>query len=207
MEEAEQAVLAMVDRGVHYREISQVEFNIVGRGLKRFSISEISRLVKDRDEKDKPQSRGEGDLDAEIFRLFEAGKGPTQAVIRLKVTAEKADATYKRWLQMKQEDLSHPSVARRLKEVEDRVDSIDVIGEIERTLKVPFTEEELRNEDLPDRGDLWTLLRNAKRFNALPILEPEKRFCKKCGTQQGLLARIGYKCGNCGEETIWWRHS
>lgn len=94
LEQARQAILDLVDSGVHYREIAPIEFNIGGR-KKHFGILDISGIVKEREEKEKPHSRSEADVDAELSKLFEAEKSSRHAVTKLHITFKIADAKFK----------------------------------------------------------------------------------------------------------------
>lgn len=197
--EAEQEVLAMADQGVRYREVSQVEFNIDGH-IKHFSLAQISRIVNSRDNRAKPQSKSEGDLDSEMFKLFENGKGPTYAVIRLRISSKVADETYKRWMTMKEADLSQDNVPRRLKELERRFDSLDPIQEIADYLRAPYDKDD---PEAPTFSDIYSLLSDAKDINSMPITNLGRSKCKHCGSK-GLNA-IKYQCTQCGTENWWGR--
>lgn len=119
-QEVKETVLKFVD-SLKYRQIAQIPFTVNNR-VRRFSISQISNLVNERD---RPVEEDEGSLAAKAFQLFETGKGPVQAVVELKIRPDDAKEHYKKWVEMKEQDLSAPSVPRRLKELESTVNSLE----------------------------------------------------------------------------------
>lgn len=96
LEQAKQEVLALVDKGTNYREISKIPFT-VNNAIRRFSISKISEWVKERDRHVKED---EGSLAAKAFELFVRGKEPIKAVIELKQPPELVQELYDKWIEM-----------------------------------------------------------------------------------------------------------
>ncbi len=197
LEQVKQEILEMVDNGVNYREIAKIPFKI-DEAVRRFGISQISRWKKDRDE---GVEENEGAAASKAFHLYEDGEGPVQAVVELKMFPEDAENYYKRWLEMKEQDLSTPSVPKRLKELEDQVG--DVSSLIASQIK------EIMEEDMtdyfPDSDDVWEFLISIKdliKLKDIPIKDLYRNFkCPKCGSKH--LMAVNVKCTKCDEES-WW---
>ena len=63
-------------------------------------------------------------LAAKAFRLFEEGKGPIDAVMELNMAPDAAIENYDKWIQMKQRDLSKPSVPAKLEQYKKILDNV-----------------------------------------------------------------------------------
>lgn len=197
LEQVKQEILEMVDNGVNYREIAKIPFKIEG-AVRRFSISQISRWKKERDE---GVVEDEGAAASKAFQLFEDGEGPVQAVVELKMLPEDAEDYYKKWLEMKEQDLSTPSVPKRLKELEDQVD--DVSSLIASQIKEIMED---ITDDYPNSDDVWeffTSIKDLLKLKDIPVKDLYHNFkCSKCGTKH--LMAVNVKCTKCDEES-WWR--
>lgn len=107
-----------------YRQIAEIPFTVNNR-VRRFSISQISNIVKKQDNPlYEKEELDEGSLASKAFQLFEECKGPVQAVIELKISPEDAEEHYKKWVELKEKDLSGPNVPKRLKELESTVKTL-----------------------------------------------------------------------------------
>ncbi len=107
-----------------YRQIAEIPFTVNNR-VRRFSISQISNIVKKQDNPlDEKEELDEGSLASKAFQLFEEDKGPVQAVIELKISPEDAEEHYAKWVELKEKDLSGPNVPKRLKELESTVKTL-----------------------------------------------------------------------------------
>ena len=205
-DEAKRATLDMVDRGVPYREITKVEFKVNGK-IKHYSISQISRFVKERE--DATPKKDNGSHDAAATELFENGKGPVDAVVELRLSMEESEELYKKWLRLKAMDLSQESTPRRLKAIEDKLDKLNVFELITKGAQQyysgfhAFEETKDWDEGAPDDLDILTLIAHAKQLNSWGLFNLEGNPCGKCGSK-GLKA-IQFKCTKCGEEN-WWGH-
>mgnify|MGYP001770808220 CR=1 FL=1 len=91
LEEAKQKVIELVNKGLSYREISKIAFEINGKA-RRFSIGTISSWVNKKEI---------GSKDSEAFKLFKDGKGPIDAVIELGLNPEEAKQLYDLYSEMK----------------------------------------------------------------------------------------------------------
>ncbi len=201
LEQVKQEVLSMVDSGVNYREIAKIPFNISG-SIRRFPISAISRWKKERDEA--ASQTDQASLAAKAFSLFEQGKGPIDAVVELNLEPGVAEELYDKWKKMKEQDLSTPSVPRRLKELEEKM-SNGLVESLVQELHEPL----LEGEDSPSIEELFTffysigdILETVRRVKFLPIFNLYDNFaCKTCGSQHRM--GLNVRCSKCGTET-WW---
>src|SRR3989442_4315153 len=74
--EAKRQVFSLIQQGRNYREISQVSFLIEGLGMKRFSISEISKIKNEflvTSHNDENNSENSKEEKSEIFKLIKIG--------------------------------------------------------------------------------------------------------------------------------------
>jgi hypothetical protein len=117
-EQVKQEILTLVDSGLNYREIAKIPYKVEGK-IRKFSISQISKFVKQRNE---VSEEVEGFQASKAFQLFEQGKSPIDAVIELKILPENAEEYYKKYLKLKELDLTTPIVPELIKDLQKSLD-------------------------------------------------------------------------------------
>jgi len=135
LEQVKQEALAMIDRGETYRTVAEVQFKVDGV-LRRFSISQISNWKKVRD--NKASEEGEASMASKAFKLFEEGKDPVQIVINLSIEPEDADEYFKKYKELKAQDLNISSDRKRLEELESAVEYLE--EEVNSSVINPYLE-------------------------------------------------------------------
>ena len=101
--EAKRQVFSLIQQGRNYREISQVSFLIEGLGLKRFSISEISKIkneflgVSHNDENNSENSKEDK---SEIFKLIKIGTNLEDIVISTGQDPEFVKNAYNEYIEL-----------------------------------------------------------------------------------------------------------
>ncbi len=96
LQEAKEQVYKLVQQGTNYRDIAKKEFLIEDR-IKRFSISEISKIVKEFTPNDNTQNK-DPDV-AFLFTLFRKGYSPVDAVIKTGFKTEFVAEAYNQFLE------------------------------------------------------------------------------------------------------------
>ena len=102
--EAKRQVFSLIQQGRNYREISQVSFLIEGLGLKRFSISEISKIKNEflgGSRNDENNSENSKEDKSEIFKLFKIGTNPEDIVILTGQDPESVKNAYDEYMELK----------------------------------------------------------------------------------------------------------
>lgn len=70
---------------------------------------------------DDSSPKSEGEIAAKAFELFENAKSATDAVTSMKISPDQAVSLYHKWVVMKKEDLSGPSIPRIISDLELRI--------------------------------------------------------------------------------------
>ena len=112
--EAKKQIFSLIQQGSNYRKISQVSFLIEGLGMKRFSISEISKIKNEflggnRNETSNSENSKKGK--SEIFRLIKKGTKLDDIVILTDKDPKFIKETFDEYMNLK--NLS-PSLADEL---------------------------------------------------------------------------------------------
>ena len=82
MKQVEQRILSLVDSGMTYREVAERVFNVNGRN-RRFSISQISRIVKKRDEEENSKLDSNKESTEELMESDKAGNNKLENLINI----------------------------------------------------------------------------------------------------------------------------
>ena len=200
MEQVKQQVLSRIAKGENYRTIAKTEWTINGT-KRRFSIAQISRWVKEKDEN--TLQTGKGSFAGRAFQLFEDRKGPVQAVIELMITPEEAKKWYEEWLQLKEVDLTSPIVPKRLKKIEETLADLPH-NFFKQFVQQPFVKSGIEAGEFKlDEDELSTFLIDAHAI-IMQLGHPLTHMthdviCPKCGSTYSFAVKI--KCEKCQEET------
>ena len=97
--EVKQQILDLVDKGKTYREIAKRAFTVDGK-KRRFSISQISKWMKERERKGRSDFDDDRSIASRAFELFEKGITPVRVVIELEQSPELIQELYHKWVEM-----------------------------------------------------------------------------------------------------------
>jgi len=102
--EAKKQIFSLIQQGLNYRKISQVSFLIEGLGMKRFSISEISKIKSEfvgGNRNETSNSENSKEDKSEIFRLIKNGIKLEDIVISTRKEPKFVEETFEEYMNLK----------------------------------------------------------------------------------------------------------
>ena len=123
LDEREKAIIADVDRGLTYQEITK----------KHHVSPKTIKAIRDRGKK-KPALLDEGEIAAVVFDLFRKGKRPDQVVIESKLQPDRVMKLCEQFMEMKRRFVPSKNDLADLDEIYDTIE-IDMKNRNLRTLK------------------------------------------------------------------------
>ncbi len=137
-----------------------------------------------------------------VFELLEKGTGLADVVIETKIDPERVKMIYEAWVEMKEVDLNSPSVPKKLKQIEEKLENVTglIVKELTRH----------GYEGLPDEYDLRQFLNSAPELLKLKDLRCftdsmyERYECAQCGSKYYYAIHV--QCTKCGRDSTWGYH-
>lgn len=119
LDEAKKEVLRLVQQGVNFREIAQIQF-LIGDRIKKFSIGETSKIKNEAIGKvDESQNKFH---DASfLFMLFDKGRHPKDIVIEYKLDPDYVQQVYKKYCEMNDLYVISQSIKDKIYEIAERI--------------------------------------------------------------------------------------
>lgn len=84
------------------------------------AMKKIGQVVEEQKEQ-----LAEGAEEARVFGFLDRGERLTEIVEKSKIPSTRVEKYYSRWMKLNELDLNHPSAARRVKNLEDKMAEID----------------------------------------------------------------------------------
>ena len=175
-----------IDRIVHLRDVERLPWERISEDeLVRLDAKTCKRHYNLRKAEEKGP-RGEGEIHAKAFRIFDRGGKPGDAVREMEITIEKAEDLYAKYLDMgkKEKDEAEPSIPEQFEMFKKRGNLTHVCEEILGNLDYPFEpslvgEKNLIKERISFLREKVEVVRDLEALGKLgELLESEKKEIK-----------------------------